>query len=67
MDVNVYANNGCWLRCAILCKDAATLDGGFVGDVDIDGDSVPGGCGLGLGTMPLDGLDTRRCVLREER
>jgi len=66
VDSDVYAHNGCGLRCAILCKDAATLDGDFVGEMDIDGDTVPGGCGLGLGTMPLDGLDTRRDVLREE-
>ena len=66
VDSDVYANNGCWLRCAILCKDAAAFDGDFVGDVEANGDAVPGGCGLGLRTMPLDGLDTRRDVLREE-
>jgi hypothetical protein len=66
VDSDVDAHNGCWLRCAILCKDAAAFDGDFVGEVDIDGDAVPGGCGLGLRTMPFDGLDTRRDVLREE-
>jgi len=65
VDVNVYANNGCWLRCAILCKDTAAFDGDFVGDMEVYGNAVPGGCGLGLRTMPLDGLDTRRDGLRE--
>ena len=66
VDSDVDAHNGCRLRCAILCKDAATLDGGFVCEVDVDGDAVPGGCGLGLFAVAFDGLDTRRDVLREE-
>ena len=66
MDSDVDAHNGCGLRCAILCKDAAALDGCFVCEVDIDGDAVPGGCGLGLFAVAFDGLDTRRDILRKE-
>ena len=66
VDGDVDAYDGCGLRCAILCKDAATLNHDFFGQVDIDGDAVPGGCILGLFAMALDRFDTRRDILWEE-
>ena len=66
VNINVDTNNGCRRCCTALGKHTAAFDGGFVRDVEVDGNAVPGGCGLCLDAMSLDGLDADTDVLWEQ-
>ena len=66
VDINVDTNNGCRRCCTALGKHTAAFDADFIGDVKVDGNAVPGGCGLCLGAMSLDGLDADTDVLWEQ-